>query len=117
MKILVAMLVVIGAAMISTDAALAASPTPQEMGREVKVPETPEQHATLAKYYDEKAADAKLDAAYHRSMAAQFQKANMEPKDVAAMQKHCDKLAKDADDQAKEAKAMADYYRARAKGP
>jgi hypothetical protein len=73
------------------------------MGREAKVPETPAQHAALAKYYDEKAAEAKLDAAYHRSMAAQFQKANVDPKDVAAMQKHCDKLAKDADDQAKEA--------------
>lgn len=114
MKIIAAMLAMFGAVVLTTSAAFA-GPSREEMGREVKVPDTAADHAALAKHYDEKAAEWQRDAEYHEGMAAAYKKSSADPKDAVTMEKHCAKLAKDAKDMAKEAKLMADYHRLRGK--
>jgi hypothetical protein len=113
MKLMTAMLAGFAAVLISTNVGLAADPTRED--RMVKLPETPADHAALAKSYDAREAEWREEAAYHREMAAAYKKSHGDSKDAAAMEKHCAKLAKDADGLAADAKVMADYHRVRAK--
>lgn len=93
----------------------AADPTREDVGRAVKVPQTAADHAALAKMYDEKAAEWRAEADYHKKMADAYKAAKPESKDAQTMQKHCSMVAKDADDMANQAQVMADYHRLRSK--
>jgi len=53
--------------------------------------DTPAEHQALARYYRMKAADAKSLAEEHRAMAKSYTQGK--PGEVAAMKKHCDKIA------------------------
>jgi len=74
---------------------------------------TPQQHAALATYYEEKAAAARKDAESHRAMSKSYTGVKMSQ--AATMKDHCDKLAAYADDQAKEYDALASAHRSMAK--
>ncbi|WP_242338223.1 MULTISPECIES: hypothetical protein [Anaeromyxobacter] len=113
MRLVAVMLAGLLAALISTSVGLAADPTRED--RMMKLPETPADHAALAKIYDENAAEWRKEADIHRKMAAEYKKSRGDPKDVATMEKHCAQLAKDADKLAADAKTMADYHRLRGK--
>lgn len=53
----------------------------------------PEHHAAIAKYYNDKAQEAKADLAKHKRMRkAYFGSHEKTQHSVAAMRKHCDKL-------------------------
>lgn len=74
---------------------------------------TPEQHAALANYYASKAAAARKDAEYHRSMGKAY--GGAKASQIATMKDHCEKLAKLYDDQAKEFDMMGGMQRDLAK--
>ena len=61
---------------------------------------TPEQHAALANYYAEKAAEARKSAEYHRTMAMAYGGSKIEV--VAGMKQHCLNIASLYNEQAKE---------------
>ncbi len=99
---------------------LAAGPSPEETGRVVKVPETAGDHLALAKSYEDKVAAWRKEAAYHREMAAAFKKSHPDFKgirnpDAVTMEKHCARIANDADKLATDAEDAAKYHRLRAK--
>jgi hypothetical protein len=74
---------------------------------------TPQQHAALANYYEARAADERKDAEAHRAMGKSY--AGTKMTQAAAMKDHCDKLAKAAEEQAKEYDALATAHRSMAK--
>lgn len=111
----VALVAFLGAVLVSASPVYAADPSRGEMKRVVKVPETAADHATLAAFYDEKAAEWQREAEYHQGMTAAYRKSHADPKDAATMERHCAKIAEDALTMAKEAKLMADYHRLRSK--
>ncbi len=115
MRIVTGMVAGVAAVLISASAGLAADPTREERGRVAKLPQTADDHAALAKTYDDRAAEWQREATYHREMAAAYKKAHPDTKDAVAMEKHCAKVAKEAGALAEEAMIMADYHRIRAK--
>lgn len=115
MNLVKSMLAGCAAVLISTSVGYAADPTREDVRSAVKVPETPADHAALAKVYSDKVAEWRQEAAYHREMAAAYKKAHPGSKDLVTMEKHCAKIAKDAEKMADEAQIMADYHQLRAK--
>jgi hypothetical protein len=88
---------------------------------EAALPTTSAAHETLAKQYQEQAAQFKKVADEHRAMAAAYAKANPDSKGGVKnswnqkMQKHCAALAKDADKLSADAEKAADYHTLRGK--
>lgn len=89
---------------------------------DAKVPKTADEHAALAKRYEEKAAEYRKEAAYHRDMAAayrtylpEFRGHPLPGDEPEKMQKHCIAIMKDAEKLATEAEEAAKYHRLRAK--
>ena len=83
--------------------------------RAVTLPETAADHASAAKGYEDRAAAWRHEATLHREMAVAYKKANPGSNDAAMMEKHCSKLATDADRLAEDAETMAGYHRLRVK--
>jgi hypothetical protein len=102
------------AVLVSAHPVRAADAT-QDFPKVVKVPESAGDHQALAKRYEEDAARYRKEVAYHGQMAEAYRKSHLDPKDVATMEKHCAKLAADADKLAADADTMAKYHRLRAK--
>jgi hypothetical protein len=88
---------------------------------EVKVPETAAEHEALAKTYQDKAANYRKDAEWHKSMAEAYAKSHPDSKGGAKnqwnakMQKHCRQLAAAAENLAKESEKAAEFHTLRAK--
>jgi hypothetical protein len=88
---------------------------------DVKVPETAADHEALAKSYQEKAANYRKDAEWHKEMAAAYGKSHPDTKGGAKnpwntkMQKHCQRLAAEAEKLAKETEKAAEFHTLRAK--
>jgi hypothetical protein len=88
---------------------------------DVKIPETAADHEALAKTYQEKAANYRKDAEWHKSMAAAYAKGHPDSKGGAKnpwntkMQKHCQQLASTAEKLAKESEKAAEFHTLRAK--
>jgi hypothetical protein len=79
---------------------------------------TPADHEAIAAYYDGKAAAATKDAAYHRQMGQSYKglAGGASGKGYAsAMPQHCEAIAKAADSEAEQYKAMAKAHRDLAK--
>ena len=74
---------------------------------------TPEQHAALAKHYEEKAAEARAEAARHLRMAKAYRGGKQ--MNAVHMRAHCEKLAALFEEQAKELEEMAGMHRDLAK--
>lgn len=84
----------------------------------VEMAKTPDQHAALARYYREKAEEARSEAARHESMAKTYAGGGGKASQRQSMKRHCDEiamkyteiakdydaLAKDQDEEAKTAK-------------
>lgn len=68
--------------------------------------DTPAEHKALARYYRTRAADAKEQAAEHRSMAQEYQG---KPGQKQNMRKHCERIANLNDE-------LAEQYESLAKG-
>jgi hypothetical protein len=86
----------------------------------VKLPTTADDHLVLAKTYDDKAIAWRQEAAYHREMAAAYKRSHPDFKGIrnpeaVTMEKHCSKIANDADRLAADAEDTAKYHRLRAK--
>jgi hypothetical protein len=75
---------------------------------------TPAQHQALAKYYRAKAADAKAEAASHRTMAKSYASGASIPL-AKQRAEHCEKIAKLSDDQAAEYEKLAASHESQAK--
>jgi len=91
--------------------AAAADPSLEEVL--IESASTPQQHAALANYYAGKAADARKEAEYHRSMGKAY--GGVKASQLAMMKDHCDKLATLYDAEAKEFDTMASMHRGMAK--
>ncbi len=117
--IAMAMLAGCTAVVMSAAPSFAADVSRQE--RAVKLPATAEDHLAMAKGYDEKVAAWQEEAAYHRAMAAAYKKSHPDFKggvrnpDAVTMEKHCAKIATDAEKLAADAADTAKYHRLRAK--
>lgn len=114
--------IVIGctALFISAGPSLAAEPSQEERGRVLKLPTTADDHLVLAKSYEDKATAWRQEAAYHRDMAAAYKRSHPDFKGIrnpeaVTMEKHCSKIANDADRLAADAEDTAKYHRLRAK--
>ena len=79
----------------------------------VETATTPAQHKALAKYYRSKAADAKAQADYHRSMMKSYSGGKLA--DTKRQAEHCNKLASLSDDQAAEYEKLAASHDEQAK--
>ncbi len=117
--IAMAMLAGCTAVLISAGPGFAANVSPEE--KAMKLPTTAEDHLTMAKSYEDKVAEWRKEAAYHREMAAAYKKTHPDFKggvrnpDAVTMEKHCAKIANDAERLAKDAEDTAKYHRLRAK--
>jgi hypothetical protein len=93
--------------------ALGASPARAE---EAKVPVTAADHRAMAKSYADKAAAWRVEATYHRDMAAAYKKAHPDTKSgvrnpwTVEMEKHCKAIYKDADKLAGEAEWASKFH-------
>ena len=104
-------------------AVLAAAFTLQNPARadEPRPPQTVEEHMTLSRQYEEKAATQRKEAAFHRKMADDYQKRHANPKltsppgHVTKMLKHCDAIARAAEALAGEYERAAEYHKLRAR--
>ena len=96
-------------------------PTTTDEARKLALPKTAEDHAGMAKSYEEKAAAWRQEAAYHREMAVAYKnfhptiKGEMSKPDVVKMEKHCMAIVKDAEKLAADAEWSAKYHHERAK--
>ncbi len=88
---------------------------------EPRPPQTVEEHQTLSRQYEDKAATQRKEAAFHRKMADDYQKRHANPKlssppgHVAKMLKHCGAIARAAETLAGEYERAAEYHKFRAK--
>jgi hypothetical protein len=87
--------------------------------QDVTLPVTAEDHAALAKRYDEKAAAAAREAAEHEAMLEAAYKAELHSKApikraYEKMRKHCQPIIRDAKRLAKDMEAFAAWHRMRA---
>jgi hypothetical protein len=79
-------------------------------------PQTASDHLALAKAYDDRAAMWQREASMHREMAAAYKKGKpANDPDAMTMERHCMKIAKDAEALAVDAQEAAKYHRLRAK--
>jgi hypothetical protein len=113
LKVLTAVLTTCAAVLVTPAPAFADKPSAEEMGRPEKPAETAADHLAAAKWYEQKAAEWKQEAEAHRAMAAAYKKER--PEDAAVMEKHCNKIMKDAQALAKDAEDTAQYHQMRAK--
>ena len=96
-------------------------PTTTDEARKLALPKTAEDHAAMAKSYEEKAGAWRQEAAYHREMAVAYKnfhptiKGEMSKPDVVKMEKHCMAIVKDAEKLAADAEWSAKYHHERAK--
>jgi hypothetical protein len=90
-----------------------------DIADKVQSAKTPADHEAIAAYYDGKAAAATKDAAYHRQMGQSYKSlaggAGGKGYATSAMPQHCDAIAKAADTEAEQYKAMAKAHRDLAK--
>ncbi len=119
----IALALVVGSAagvLLSAGPALAVEPPPDASGPAVKLPQTASDHLATAKQYDDRAAAWRKEAAYHHEMAADYKKAHPDFKGGARdpwtlkMERHCAKIATDAERLAADAEEAAKYHRLRA---
>jgi hypothetical protein len=93
----------------------------QKEAAPMKLPQTPEEHLAMAKEYDEKAAEWRKEAAYHHEMAIAYARQHPDFKGgvrnpwAVEMEKHCAKIAGDAERLAADAADTAKFHRFRAK--
>ncbi len=119
-RIALALLVGSAAGLLSVGSALAVEPSSEGPGPAVKVPETASDHLAMAKQYDEKVAAWRKEAAYHHEMAAAYKKERPDFKGgvrnpwTVRMEKHCAKIATDAEKLAADAEEAARFHRLRA---
>lgn len=79
-------------------------------------PQTASDHLALAKAYDDRAAMWQREAAMHKEMAAAYKKGKpANDPDAMTMERHCMKIARDAEALAVDAQDAAKYHRLRAK--
>ena len=98
-------------------------PTSTDEARKLagKLPQTAEDHAAMAKSYEQKAADSRKEAALHREMAAAYSKSHPDIKggvrnaEAVKMEKHCMAIVKDAEKLAADMEWSARYHHERAK--
>ncbi len=79
----------------------------------VETADTPASHATLAKHYRAKAAEARAEAAQHESMARSYGMQKRGAMDK--MGSHCKKIAANSTSSAAEYDALADLHEAESK--
>ncbi len=85
------------------------------------LPQTAEDHAAMARSYEQKAADWRKEAALHREMASAYSKSHPDVKggvrnpEAVKMEKHCMTIVKDAEKLADDADWSARYHHERAK--
>jgi len=106
----------------STLPALAQNPCDHSSGKEMKVPQTPQEHRGRAEYYKEKATEYRMEAESHRQMLKDYSKSVAKvPKEttedpyIKKMRLHCEKYIKAAENLARESEEMARYHEMRAK--
>jgi hypothetical protein len=120
-RIATAVLASCTAVLISAGPGLAADPSREERAAAAKLPTTVEDHLAMAQSYQDKVAEWRKEAAYHREMAAAYKKSHPDFKggvrnpDAVTMEKHCAKIANDAEKLAADAEDTAKYHRLRAK--
>jgi hypothetical protein len=98
-------------------------PTTSDEARKLAamLPQTAEDHAAMARSYEQKAADWRKEAALHREMAAAYAKSHPDFKggirnsEAVKMEKHCMAIVKDAEKLASDAEWSARYHNERAK--
>ncbi len=120
-KIAAAMAIVAGctAVVLSAGPGFAAEVSRED--KAMKLPTTAEDHLAMARSYEDKVAEWRKEAAYHWEMAAAYKKTHPDFKggvrnpDAATMEKHCAKIANDAEKLAADAEDTAKYHRLRAK--
>jgi hypothetical protein len=79
-------------------------------------PRTASDHLALAKAYDDRAATWQREAVMHKEMAAAYKKGKpANDPDAMTMERHCMKIAMDAEALAVDAQDAARYHRLRAK--
>jgi hypothetical protein len=93
-----------------------------DLPRAVQSAKTPADHEAIAAYFDEQAKAARAEAAHHRDLAAIYGKEPpVSPKGGEThafhrqMAQHCDALAKEYEQAAKDYASMAAAHRAKAK--
>ena len=97
------------------------SPAAGAMGAGAMLPTTAEGHAAMASSYEQKAAEWRKEAAFHREMAAAYKASHPDPKggarnaEAVKMEKHCMAIVKDAEKLASDATWSAKYHHERAK--
>lgn len=110
---LAASIVAIAALAVIPFDASAADPSHDKM---MMAPQTASDHLALAKAYDDKAAMWQREAAVHKEMAAAYKKGKpANDPDAMTMERHCSKIASDAEALAVDAQDAAKYHRLRAK--
>ena len=87
----------------------APAPTPQEVKRLAAAAHTPSDHHALEEYFLTLATQKTAEATAHAMMANSYRVSGQRRPEFAAM--HCDSLAKQARDAAKEATASAELHR------
>jgi hypothetical protein len=110
---LAASMVAIAVAAVIPTAARAGDVSHDKM---LMAPHTASDHLALAKAYDDRAAMWQREAAMHKEMASAYKKGKpANDPDVMTMERHCMKIAKDAEALAVDAQDAAKYHRLRAK--
>jgi uncharacterized membrane protein YcgQ (UPF0703/DUF1980 family) len=102
--------------------ASAQDPSGHQSGKEMKAPQTAQEHRDRAEYYKKKAAEYRGEAESHKKMLADYSKGVAKnPKDtgenpyIKKMRLHCEKYINGAENLGREADEMAKYHEMRAK--
>ena len=96
-------------ALISLPVNVAADTSNQPIEKLIsELADKPEQHAAIAKYYKEKAEEAKKAVERHKTMKSSYVSFNnRHPSGFGSMKSHCDKLIKAYETEAEEYEQMA----------
>lgn len=114
-----ALLLALALAIPISSAVAQTSPPPAAGAR--MLPVTAEDHTAMARSYEQKTADWRKEAAFHREMAAAYKASHPDPKggarnaEAVKMEKHCMAIVKDAEKLASDAEWSARYHHERAK--
>ena len=114
-----ALLLALALAVPTSSAFAQSSPSPAAAAG--MLPTTAEGHAAMASSYEQKAAEWRKEAAFHREMAAAYKASHPDPKggarnaEAVKMEKHCMAIVKDAEKLATDATWSAKYHHERAK--
>ena len=112
---------VLAAALSIPLSAAGQAPTPSEAAPAAMVPTTADDHANMARDYEQKAAAWRKEATYHREMAKAYKASHPDAKggarnsEAVKMEKHCMAIVKDAEKLAADAEWAAKYHSQRAK--